>query len=129
MDTIRLRTLTLKSVLGFGKYADMTVHQVLSLKHTRVLRWYYYNCSMISFIPDVLDFIDIKEDERIDKPGKDPDMFERVNEEIQKNLGGLPRHIVNKTGKSRQRENNRRRWHSNKFRYSKSYMQSKNHGH
>lgn len=78
--TVLLRTLARKSVLDFGKHEGRTVQQVLDLKHTRLLRWYYYNCSMISFLPDILDEIGITEEWRIDKPGKDPekgDMLDR----------------------------------------------------
>ena len=71
--TILLRTLARKSVLDFGKYEGRSVQQVIDLKNIRLLRWYYYNCSMISFHTDILDEIGITEEWRIDKPGKDPE--------------------------------------------------------
>lgn len=70
---ILLRTLARKSVLDFGKYEGRSVQQVIDLKNTRMLRWYYYNCSMISFLPDILDELGITEEWRIPKPGKDPE--------------------------------------------------------
>ena len=78
MDTIRLRTLTLKSVVGFGKYTDSTVGQVLGLNRTGYLRWIYYNMSGISFMPEVLEKIFIHPWDEIDKPGKDPEKCTKV---------------------------------------------------
>ena len=77
--TILLRTLARKSVLDFGKYKDRSVQQIIDLKNYRALRWYYYNYSMISFLPDILDEIGITEDMRIPKPGKDPMMCEALD--------------------------------------------------
>jgi hypothetical protein len=71
MDIIRLRILTEKSTLSFGQYADMSVGNLLALQKSTYLRWVYYNCSTISFTPDVLNQIFIYPDERIEKPGKD----------------------------------------------------------
>ena len=77
--TILLRTLARKSVLDFGKYEGRSVQQVIDLKNIRLLRWYYYNCSMISFHTDILDEIGITEEWRIDKPGKDPEKGQQLD--------------------------------------------------
>jgi hypothetical protein len=75
------RKLTEKSVLGFGKYCDYSVGQVLSLEEHHYLRWVYYNCSNINFFEDVLIQIGIKENNHIEKPGTDKDHWrERVFE-------------------------------------------------
>lgn len=79
--TILLRTLARKSVLDFGKHNGWTVQQCLDMKNHRILRWYYYNCSMISFLPDILDEIGIPEDKRIDKPGKAPEIGEALDKQ------------------------------------------------
>lgn len=71
MATTLLRKLTLKSQLKFGKQYDKTVDNLLSLKQNTLLGWYYFNCSSISFIDEVLNEIGIGEDFRIEKPGKD----------------------------------------------------------
>lgn len=78
-QAILLRTLARKSVLDFGKYKDRSVQQVIDLKNVRILRWYYYNCSMISFLPDILDEIGITEEWRINKPGKDPEKGKKLD--------------------------------------------------
>ena len=73
MDTINLRTMARKSVFSEGKHKDRSVQQLLDLRHTRYLRWVYFNLSKISFLPDILDEIGITEEWRIEKPGKDPE--------------------------------------------------------
>jgi hypothetical protein len=69
-----MRTLTLKSKMGFGKYSDYKVNDVLSVyKKPQYLRWIYYNMSHISFMPEILKEIDVINE--INKPGKSPDLF------------------------------------------------------
>tara|TARA_R110000822_G_C15153054_1_gene477433 strand:+ start:338 stop:724 length:387 start_codon:yes stop_codon:yes gene_type:complete len=63
------RKMTEKSVLGFGKFKDYSVGQLLSLEEHQYLRWVYYNCSNINFFEDILDKIGIKKNNYIAKPG------------------------------------------------------------
>ena len=63
-----------------------TVQQVLDLKAYRALRYYYYHCSNISFLPDILDEIGIPEKYRIAKPGTDVEMDERLQKQKDKRL-------------------------------------------
>lgn len=86
MDVTRLRTMARKSVFHFGKYMMSTVQQVLDLKAYRALRYYYYHCSNISFLPDILDEIGIPEKYRIAKPGTDVEMDERLQKQKDKRL-------------------------------------------
>jgi len=80
MDVTLLRTLTRKSLLKFGKNADLCVQELLH-KHARsYLRWVYYNCDKISFTDDILDEINIYEGDRIEKPGKYPIRHEAMQE-------------------------------------------------
>lgn len=58
---------------------------MLDLGHRRVLRWYYYNCSKISFLPVILDEIGITEEWRIPKPGKDPEKGQQLDDLKDKN--------------------------------------------
>lgn len=62
------RKLAYKSVLGFGKYADMTVSNVLKVDPAW-LAYVYYFYDRISFIDEILDFLQV---DRIEKPGKRP---------------------------------------------------------
>ena len=81
MDVTRLRTMARKSVFHFGKYKMYSVQQVLDLKAYKALRYYYYYCSNISFLPDILDEIGIPEKYRIAKPGTDEEMDKLLQEE------------------------------------------------
>lgn len=74
MATTLLRTLTLKSVLKFGKDYDKTVNDLLAFKENSKLAWYYFNCSNISFTEDVLIEIGIGKEFRIEKPGKNKEI-------------------------------------------------------
>lgn len=71
MATTLLRTLTEKSTLGFGKFHDMRIGNLLKLKAGKIyLIWVYFNCSNITFIPEILEAIKIQEKDVIKKPGK-----------------------------------------------------------
>lgn len=64
-----LRTLTLKSQLKFGHFANYTVDQIFQLEKDEYLRWVYYNSSNISFVPEILERLNITY--IIAKPGVD----------------------------------------------------------
>ena len=98
-----LRKLSFKSVMKFGKFADMSVQQVIDSKNKSYLRWVYYNSSMIDFLPEVLDVLGIIPAERISKPGEDKahwnEIAKRAKESISKDR--LSKHIINKCGLAR----------------------------
>jgi len=79
-----LRTLTLKSILRFGKHAESSVQQIIDIDEINYLRRVYYHCSNITFIEDILILIGIREDERILKPGKNPELYKEILENILK---------------------------------------------
>lgn len=68
-----LRTLTLKSQIKFGKFADYTVQQVIQIEKTNYLCWVYYNSSNITFIPEILESLGITY--LIAKPGVDKEYW------------------------------------------------------
>lgn len=128
MDTIRLRTMSRKSMFHEGKYAGLTVQDILNSGNKSFLRFAYYNYSMISFLPDVLEEIGIKEGYKINKPGKDLEMFDLVRELINSNIGGLKKYRFkqhrNKVKKAQLKSNLIAR----KYSETKGYLQAKNHG-
>lgn len=63
--------------MKFGKYADLTVQQVID-HYPRYIRWVYYNSSNITFLDDILNEVSIVEELRIDKPGINREMFENI---------------------------------------------------
>ena len=128
MDTIRLRTLARKSIMGFGRFHDYRVHDLINLGHKRFLRWYYYNMSMISFNDEILDVIGITEEHRITKPGKNPNRHDELNKEIDPNWQGLSKHKTKLNGKAASRGRQTAQRHRERIYYSKGSMQARNHG-
>lgn len=138
-----LRTLARKSVLDFGKYEGRTVQQMLDLKNYRALRWYYYNYSKISFMPDILEEIGIPDGWRIPKPGKDPEKNESLNRWKEQNvrcyLGRLSEDDATdaiikgrKVEKQKRQARNRRAAgfeRDDRRNFSKGRMKQRNHGH
>lgn len=120
-----LRTMTRKSLMKFGKYAELTVDQLIQQDKRHYLRWLYYNAAQITFTPDVLELIHIEE-MQIDKPGKD----ERTGEAVREYLShfvpmNARKHFVWKDKKIA-KSNLASISHSTKN--MKSYLQGKNHG-
>lgn len=74
MDLVQLRTLTEKSIINFGKYAGVSVKQLLSFNKTEVA-WIYFNYEHISFTDSVLDAALVFKERRIEKPGNNKDGF------------------------------------------------------
>ena len=97
-----MRTLTLKSKLGFGKHCDNTVKEVLEVfKSKDYLRWVYYNMSHISFMPEILEEIDVYV--IIPKPGKAPELFEKDAKEYRILTVGEASYYKNKSIKRKAR--------------------------
>lgn len=140
---VLLRTLSRKSVLDFGQYQGRTVQQCIDLGNTRYLRWVYYNCSKISFFPDILDEIGITEEWRIEKAGKDPEKGKLLDDEKEKNYKNHLRRLSDtdpleaikhsrKFEARIRRQSNRRLMQferSDTKEFSKGAMQRRNHGH
>lgn len=72
-DVTLLRTLTRKSIIGYARYRDLTVQNILDIRGFAGLNWLtwtYYRSSKISFTDDILIEIGITKKMKIDKPGK-----------------------------------------------------------
>ena len=142
-DAIRLRTMARKSVFNDGKYEGYSVQQVIDLKAFNYLRWRYYNSSMVSFLPDILDEIGISEEWRIVKPGTDPNKYNKLEEKKLKAYKGMLREIsktdpvkacaINNTIKARLRGRAYKKLvfvvKADNAHFSKAAMQRRNHGH
>lgn len=84
-DATLLRTLTAKSTMGFGKWGQLTVGNLIETKPD-YLRWIYFNSSNINFTDDVIDGIGIPDSDKIKKPGKDSELGKKLESEIHKLL-------------------------------------------
>lgn len=127
-DVTILRTLTYKSKLHFGKYIGVRVETIIGMNDTPYLRWIYYNNDKITFIPEILREIYIRENEEIKKPGKNPEIGKGIDV-IMGKLGGLHR-LKRRQHKKKQHEINTERSIKNEeYKSHKGYLQSKNQGH
>ena len=128
MATTLLRKLSRKSQLKFGSMADMTVQMAidLGLKERAKLVWYYYNCSNITYMDDILDELKITEELRIEKPNKYPLVF---NVWKVKSLTDNERMGIASANNARRK---RSRTFCNRLsgqRFSKDGLRKRNHGH
>ena len=80
METILLRTLTLKSCFNEGKFRNVKIQTLFDLHETRYLRWCYYHLSNINFNQEIKDLINITPDFEIEKPGTCPELDKKLNE-------------------------------------------------
>jgi hypothetical protein len=78
MDVPLLRTLTLKSRIGFGQFRDLTVSEIIDLAMLPYLRWLYFNMEGLTFTNEILINIKIDQDFRIEKPGRKPELHEKL---------------------------------------------------
>ena len=126
------RILTEKSKLGFGKFADCTVMDLLKTEQDEYLIWVYYNSSNISFKEDILDRLGVT---RIAKPGKDESLWiEYLKQRKHERYAGLSNtefmHLRN-----HEKAVNRKRGYAHLRKVQRScnksaaYMQAVNHGH
>lgn len=89
MDLVRLRTLTRKSKLGYGYYAENTVGELLDKKYYKALRYAYYCVQNINFMPDILEQLHIVGKMVIEKPGVDHEKYELSNLFAMENRRGV----------------------------------------
>ncbi len=126
MGATLLRTLTYKSKLGFGKYPDLTVEGILKKKQIHYLIWLYYNCSMVSFTDEILIELGIFKRIRIEKPGKDKELYLKVADKIDKKGKPIKKKYPKKYFLSDKQHNiGNMRWKHD----LKAWRQAKNQGH
>ena len=71
MTVLRLRTMTLKSVIGFGAFPDYTVGEMIIMKKHKELIHMYYNLERINYNDEVKALLFITKEREIEKPGRD----------------------------------------------------------
>ncbi len=142
-DIILLKTLTRKSIIQGGKNKGLAVADLLRKKKTDLI-YSYFNYDGITFTDDILDELNIYLEDRIKKPGKDPDKYSKYAE---RNIYAAAKFtIINKTGvkegletiipavlknkaKSKYRAKYKALIEREKKTFSKGSMMRKNHGH
>ena len=69
------RVLTHKSKLGFGKWKDYTVQELLNLNKKDILIGPYFKLSSITYIEEILIELGITSKYRIEKPSINREMY------------------------------------------------------
>jgi len=72
---VLLRTLTKKSKLGFGKWKDYTVQELINLRKKEVLIAPYFKLTSINYTDDILKELGIIEGWIINKPSSDRQLY------------------------------------------------------
>lgn len=67
MSSVLLRTLTRKSIIGFGHYKDLSVQNLIDLFKHKELLSIYYTCRNIDFCQDLKDELYISGEREINK--------------------------------------------------------------
>lgn len=75
MSNLLLRTMTMRSKIGFGKYPDLCVQELIQMKEYRELLAMYYRLDKINFDDEVKEYLGIKFELVIEKPGKNYEMY------------------------------------------------------
>lgn len=123
------RTLTRKSILGFGysRDRDLSVQMLLDLGRKNLLISSYYGLDKIDFAPDILEELGITQNWIISKPGKDLEKREQFFKQRLTTMSDQERieyyAVQNKQFKEKQKNEINRR----KYSESKNYLRLKNH--
>jgi hypothetical protein len=75
MSIVLLRTLTPKSIIGFGAFTDLTVQNLLDTFRYKELLEIYYNFRNIDYCQELKETLCIVGDRVIDKKEPNPDRF------------------------------------------------------
>ncbi len=75
MGVVLLRTLTQKSIIGFGAFTDLTVQNLLDTFRYKELLEIYYNFRNIDYCQELKDILCIEGDRVINKREPNPDRF------------------------------------------------------
>jgi len=76
-DVVLLRTLSRKSIIGFGHFNDLTVQNLLDTRKERELLKIYYLFRNIDFLPDIKEELCITGERVIDKKLPNPERFQK----------------------------------------------------
>lgn len=75
-DVVLLRTLSRKSIIGFGRFTDLTVQNLLDTRKERELLRIYYFFRNIDFLPDIKEELCITPERSINKKIPDSERFQ-----------------------------------------------------
>jgi len=92
ISKIYLRKLTKKSIINFSsKFIGYTILDLIEINKSDYLRRIYFNEYKITFIDEILSEIGIFEEYRINKPGINPELGEKLEKLIVENKKRIKR--------------------------------------
>ena len=115
MSVLLLRTVTRKSILGFGNFKDITIQNMIDMHMERELLHIYYTCRNIDFNQDLKDELCISGEREINKKEKQE---ERYIKQTFTYIGWCIKEMLEKRGEE-QNEINKRQMHKAKKRKKK----------
>lgn len=115
--------------MKFGKYESSCVQELLSFYKYNYLRWIYFNFDKITFMDDILDELKIPVNLRIEKPGKCPDNFNTLFDNMNSKIYGLSRHVLKMKAKKSANRKTAKCENNELHAVSKYLLAAKNHGH
>ena len=113
--------------MGYGKYATLTVGQVLDIHKKGYLVYLYYHCEAITFTPEILDELKILPEDRINKPGVDYEGYLKWEKRVNRG-GGLTHLLYNRLSKKNLRAVIKASVMRNNLKYSRKNLQAYNQG-
>ena len=69
------RRLTLRSIIGFGLYPELTVQELIQLRKHKELLKMYYGLEKIDFDAEVKEHLKITPEREVPKPGKSWEVY------------------------------------------------------
>lgn len=75
------RILTYKSTFNFGRFGTYTMTELIALNKKQLLIHRYYHVTSIDYIEELLNELNIVGEWRIEKPGKNEEMYVRFAKE------------------------------------------------
>jgi len=126
MDIVRLRTMTWKSKFTEGKYKGYTVEQVFNEFGRYKIAHYYYRHHKITFTDEILDAIPIFPEQRIEKPGTNGALFDKIMKRVIVRLNG-DKALLAEYQREKRRAKRKLAELEEKLNYSKGQLQHFNH--
>ena len=96
MSVLLLRTITRKSIIGFGNYKDLTVQNLLDMYRAKELLHIYYSCRNIDFNQDLKDELCIYGEREINKKDKTDKKEDRYADNLWLHVNNCLSEMLNK---------------------------------